>query len=98
MVAQPPAYPVQFDVQYPERLSRWLIFVKGLLAIPHIVVLMFLYVAALLAWFVACFVILFTCRFPRGLFRFLTGVLRWTYRVNAYINFLRDEYPPFSLG
>ena len=91
-------YPVTFEVDYPENLSRWLIFVKWLLAIPHIIVLVFLYVAAMVVWVIAWFAILFTGRFPRGLFDFLVGVNRWGLRVNAYgFLLLRDDYPPFSL-
>ncbi|MGB6837298.1 MAG: DUF4389 domain-containing protein [Dehalococcoidia bacterium] len=91
-------YPVTFDVEYPERLSRWLIFVKWLLIIPHVIVLYFM----MLAWFVttmiAFFAILFTKRYPEGLFRFAVGVERWSNRINVYVNLLRDEYPPFSLA
>jgi len=91
-------YPVTFEVDYPESLSRWLIFVKWLLAIPHIIVLFFLYIVALVVWVIAWFAILFTGRFPRGLFDFLVGVSRWSLRVNAYaLLLLRDDYPPFSL-
>lgn len=90
-------YPVTYEVEYPEELSRWLIFVKWLLAIPHFIVLGLLYVGAFVAWLIAWFAILFTKRFPRGLFDFVVGVLRWNYRVSAYVNLLRDEYPPFSL-
>jgi hypothetical protein len=90
-------YPVTFEVDYPEGLSRWLIFVKWLLAIPHIIVLAFLYVAALVVWVIVWFAILFTGRFPRGLFDFLVGVNRWGLRVTAYTVLLRDDYPPFSL-
>ena len=91
-------YPVTFEVDYPERLSRWMIFVKWLLAIPHIVVLLFLYIVALVVWVIVWFAILFTGRFPRGLFDFLVGVSRWSLRVNAYaLLLLRDDYPPFSL-
>jgi hypothetical protein len=91
-------YPVTFEVDYPENLSRWMIFVKWLLAIPHIIVLAFVYVAALVVWVIAWFAILFTGRFPRGLFDFLVGVNRWSLRVNAYaLLLLRDDYPPFSL-
>jgi len=91
-------YPVTFEVDYPESLSRWLIFVKWLLAIPHIIVLFFLYIVALVVWVIVWFAILFTGRFPRGLFDFLVGVSRWSLRVNAYaLLLLRDDYPPFSL-
>jgi len=95
---EPGQYAVTYEVDYPEELSRWLIFVKWLLAIPHFIVLLFLYIAASVAWVIAWFAILFTGRFPRGLFDFIVGVVRWQYRVNAYANLLRDEYPPFSLS
>lgn len=90
-------YPVDFDVEYPEELSRWLIFVKWILAIPHIFVLALLYIGVFIALTVAWFAILFTGRYPESLFNYMVGVLRWQLRVNAYTNLLRDEYPPFSL-
>jgi hypothetical protein len=94
---EPGKYAVTYEVDYPEELSRWLIFVKWLLAIPHVVVLLLLFIGASVAWVIAWFAILFTKRFPRGLFDFIVGVTRWQYRVNAYTGFLRDDYPPFSL-
>ncbi len=90
-------YPVTFAVEYPERLSRLLIFVKWLLAFPHYIVLSLLWLVGFLAWAIAWFAILFTGRFPRGLFDFLVGLYRWNWRLQAYTNLLRDEYPPFSL-
>jgi hypothetical protein len=90
-------YPVRFQVEYPERLSRLLIFVKWLLALPHYIVLFLLGLVAYLAWIVAWWAILITGRFPRALFDFLVGLGRWNWRVQAYTNLLRDEYPPFSL-
>jgi len=90
-------YPVTYEVDYPEQLSRWLIFVKWLLIIPHVIVLYLLIIVALVVWTVGWFAILFTGSFPRGMFDFVVGVLRWNYRVNAYTGLLRDEYPPFSL-
>ncbi len=95
---EPGQYAVTYEVDYPEELSRWLIFVKWLLAIPHFIVLLLLYIGASVAWVIAWFAILFTKRFPRGLFDFIVGVVRWQYRVGAYTNFLRDDYPPFSLS
>ncbi len=94
---EPGQYAVTYEVDYPEELNRWLPLVKWLLAIPHIIVLLFLFIGALLALIVAWLAILFTGRFPRGLFDFIVGVHRWNYRVSAYIYLLRDEYPPFSL-
>lgn len=94
---EPGNYPVTYEVDYPETLSRGLIFVKWLLAFPHYIVLFFLYLAAVAVWVIAWFAILFTGRFPRAMFGFLVGVTRWTYRVQAYVVLLRDEYPPFSM-
>ncbi len=95
---EPGQYAVTYEVDYPEELNRWLPLIKWLLAIPHFIVLLFLFIAASVAWVIAWFAILFTGRFPRGLFDFIVGVLRWQYRVNAYAYLLRDEYPPFSLS
>ena len=91
-------YPVTYEVDYPERLSRWLIFVKWLLVIPSVIVLMVLGLAYYVTLIIAWFAILFTGRYPKGLFGFGVGVMRWSQRVNAYVYLLRDEYPPFSLG
>jgi hypothetical protein len=91
---------VRLDVPYPDaaRLNRWLPLVKWLLAIPHFIVLFFLYIGALVAIVIAWFAILFTGRFPRGLFDYLVGVGRWYNRVVAYALILvTDEYPPFQL-
>lgn len=92
---------VHLEIDYPEveqDLNRWLPLVKWLLAIPHYIVLAFLVVAALIAVFVAWFAILFTGRYPRGLFDFVVGVGRWMLRVEAYaILLVTDRYPPFSL-
>src|SRR5256885_4140203 len=70
---------------------------KWLLLVPHYVALLALWVAATAVWVVGWFAILFTEQFPRGMFDFLVGVARWSYRVTAYFYLLRDEYPPFSL-
>ena len=95
--AAPAGYPVTFDVQYPQELSRWLIFVKWLLAIPHFIVVYLLALASGVVTFIAFFAILFTKRYPRGLFDFVVGVNRWTANVSAYVLLMRDEYPPFSM-
>lgn len=94
---EPGKYAVTYEVDYPEGLNRWLPLIKWLLAVPHYIVLLFLFIGAFVAWVIAWFAILFTKRFPRGLFGFIVGVTRWQYRVNAYTGLLRDEYPPFSL-
>ena len=91
---------VRLDVAYPDatRLNRWLPLVKWLLAIPHYVVLFFLYIGAVFAIIASWFAILVTGRFPRGIFDYLVGVGRWTNRVIAYAFMLvTDAYPPFQL-
>jgi hypothetical protein len=94
---EPGQYAVTYEVDYPEELNRWLPLIKWLLAIPHYIVLFFLWIAVAVAWVIAWFAILLTKRFPRGLFDFTVGFSRWNYRVGAYASLLRDEYPPFSL-
>ncbi len=91
-------YPLVFDVEYPERLSRWLIFVKWLLAVPHWIILYALMAVAQAITVIAWFAILFTGRYPKGLFVFVVGIYRWYYNVIAYAALLRDDYPPFSLS
>jgi hypothetical protein len=89
-------YPLTMDVEYPERLSRLLIFVKWLLAFPHYIVLYFYGIVISVVLCISWFAILFTGKFPRSLFDLVVGYYRWTMRVNAYTSLLRDEYPPFS--
>lgn len=90
-------YPVTFDIQRPESLSRLLIFVKWLLIIPHSIILYFLSLALNVVLLLAFFAILFTAKYPEGLFTFAVGVRRWTANASAYSNLMRDEYPPFSM-
>lgn len=93
----PDAYaPVRLTLGYSEHLSRGLIFIKWLLVIPSLVVVMVLYYAASFCLFIAWFAILFTGRFPEGMFRFVVGVMRWYYRTVAYYLLLTDRYPPFT--
>jgi hypothetical protein len=92
---------VHLNVPYPDarQLNRWLPLVKWLLAIPHYVVLFFLWIGAVFAVVLAWFAIIFTGRYPEGLFRYVVGVLRWTNRVNSYAFLLvTDQYPPFQLS
>jgi hypothetical protein len=93
---------VTLDMPYPDAandLSRWMPIVKWLLAIPHYIVLFFLGIAAFFAVVFAWFAILFTGRYPRGLFDFVVGVSRWYNRVAGYAFVLvTDRYPPFSLS
>lgn len=92
---------VHLEIDYPEverDLNRWLPLVKWFLAIPHYIVLLFLMLGALVVWVIAWFAILFTGRYPRGLFDYTVGVGRWALRVQAYAFLLvTDRYPPFSL-
>lgn len=92
---------VHLDVDYPnveQDLNRWLPLVKWLLAIPHYIVLFFLAIAAFVVVVIAWFAILFTGRYPEGMFTFVVGVFRWGLRVQAYAFLLvTDRYPPFSL-
>lgn len=90
-------YPVKVQFQYPEKLSRGLIFVKIFMLIPHFIVLYALGLCAGIASFIAWWAILFTGRYPRGLWNFVTGVLRWQTRVSSYMYLTHDAYPPFSL-
>lgn len=89
-------HPVQFEVDYPERLSRLLIFVKLFLVIPHFIVFCFLWLALGILTVISWFAILFTGRYPKAFFEFTTGVLRWQANAVTYAALLRDEYPPFS--
>jgi len=92
---------VHLNFPYPDvqQMNRWLPLIKWLLAIPHYVVLLFLCIAAVVAVIVAWFAILFTGAYPRGLFDFVVGVLRWGNRVNGYaFALVTDVYPPFRLS
>ena len=91
---------VQLEMAYPDatRLNRWLPLVKWFLAIPHIIVLCFLGIAALVVIIIAWFAILFTGKYPKGLFDFVLGVMRWGFRVMCYaMIMITDKYPPFAL-
>jgi hypothetical protein len=97
------AYPVRLEVRRPARQSRLTnfpllvgTFIRMLLAVPNLVILYFLHVIAGVVYSLATFAILFTGRYPRGMFDFYAGYTRWNARVSGYLSHLYDEYPPFS--
>lgn len=89
---------LELEIDYPERLSRWKIFVKWLFAIPHFIVLSFFNVLVSIFVWIAGFAILFTRRYPESLYKLVLTYMRWTANVNAYVMLQRDEYPPFGEG
>jgi Domain of unknown function (DUF4389) len=93
---------VRLDYPYPDAqrdLNRWMPLIKWLLALPHYIILAFLYLAAIVVIIIAWFAILFTQRYPRELFNFVEGVFRWHNRVVGYaVVLVTDEYPPFRLA
>ena len=97
---QPQSYPASLQGTLDEPISRWLFLVKLLLIIPHLIVLVFLWIGFIVVSVIAFFAILFTAKYPRGLFDFNVGVMRWSWRVGFYsYNALgTDRYPPFSLA
>jgi hypothetical protein len=93
--------PVKFSIDYPEKLSRGILLLKTFFGwlyvfIPHGFVLFFYGIAVCVVTFIAWWAILFTGKFPKGMFEFVVGYQRWSNRVNAYMLFMTDVYPPFS--
>lgn len=94
-------YPVQLSIEYPDRLSRGWVVLKVLfgwlyVGIPHGIILWLYGIAVGIVTFIALWAILFTGRFPKGMFEFVVGYMRWSLNVSTYLGLLRDEYPPFS--
>jgi len=93
---------VKLDIIYPDvqkDLNQWMPLVKWFLVLPHLIVLCFLLPGVIICTILAWFLILFTGKYPKGMFNFVVGFLRWILRVEAYAFFLTtDQYPPFSLG
>jgi hypothetical protein len=91
------AYPAITEFDRQEEYNRFLPIVKSLLLIPHYIVLVFLMIGVFFAIVGSWFAVLFTGKLPQGIHKFLTGVFRWSTRVNAYAFLMTDKYPPFSL-
>jgi hypothetical protein len=98
VATEKPGYPITVGVAYPERLSRLSTFFRLILVIPQYIVLYFLNIVAFVLMFFAWWAILFTGKYPKGLFDFVAGYVRWNTRVTGYLSLLTDKYPPFSLN
>jgi hypothetical protein len=91
-------YPTTFTLEHPEEpRNRWTVGIRLILAIPQLIVFTLVAIAWVVTAIIGWFAILFTGRYPDGLWRFGVGVQRWSLRLQAYLLLLRDEYPPFSL-
>jgi hypothetical protein len=96
--ADPGNDPATLSIPYPPRLSRGLPFVKTYLAYPSAIVMVILSYAMYVVLFVGWFAVLFTGKWPEGMRRFVVNVIRWNFRVSAYLLLITDAYPPFSLS
>jgi hypothetical protein len=93
-----PDYPARLDIDYPVKSSRLLLFFRGILVLPHYFILMVLGLVAWIGLLVAWLSVLITAHYPKGIFSYLSGVIRYGVRVVAYQMLLTDKYPPFGLG
>jgi hypothetical protein len=91
-------YPIGYEADFVEERSRLTTFFRHLLALPHFLVAIVYGIGALVAAVIAWFALLFTGRYPEGLYNFNAGVVRWSGRLTAYLDLLTDAYPPFDLG
>jgi hypothetical protein len=94
--SDPGTDPARFSVEPAPKLNRGLIFVKWLLAFPHYIVLLFLFIGVYVVWIIAFFAVLITGKWPESLRNYVIGVARWANRVSIYIYLVTDTYPPFS--
>src|SRR6187200_3770189 len=90
-------YPVYLDIERQEEYSRFMPLIKWLLAIPHYIALLVLGIGAVIVAIISFFAVLFTGRYPEGMFNYMVGVHRWGVRVGAYVLLMVDPYPPFTL-
>ncbi|CAM3332901.1 DUF4389 domain-containing protein [Mycobacterium colombiense] len=96
-LASRPDYPGDLAVEYPERLKNWAVLVKWLLAIPQVLLCWSMEALLQVLCVIAALALLCTGTIPRGIFDLLMGMVRWRYRVAAYVSLMRDEYPPFRM-
>jgi hypothetical protein len=90
-------YPITYNAVYQEKMSRLTTFFRLLMIIPQMIVLYFLSIAAAVVVFIAWWAILFTGKYPKGMYEFSVGIQRWSTRVSSYTYLLTDKYPPFSM-
>jgi hypothetical protein len=91
------SHPIEIEIDYPAKLGRISTFFRGILWIPHYIALIFLFIGLFFSTILAWFAVLFTGRYPEGLWNYGLGVHRWQLRVGSYVLLQTDRYPPFSL-
>jgi hypothetical protein len=92
----PQGYPISFNAVYTAKMSRLTTLLRAFMCIPQIIVLYILSIAACVVSFIAWWVILFTGNYPKGMWDFMAGYMRWSTRVSGYAMLMTDKYPPFS--